>query len=346
MLLSQKRSVTSILLLSAILILAFFTGTGMQTASTITVKLQNSSGNLIPGESLRFFDGTWKTAVNNGDGSFTVMTSASVVTYEMTYEGGMQTKSNVPVTDDPVVFQTIHVVVQLKNSLGSPMDPGMIQYFAGNWMDFGNTTNGESAKELLPYNYKFRMNYSGAAQEKYQNVADDPLVVFQTVDVVVQLQNSSGILMDQGTVQYYAGTWLDFGSTSSGEARKELLPYNYKFRMTYAYTSNEKYQDVSTSPTVVFQTRNVAVRLQSSTTAPIDTGTVQYYSDAWYSFGITSGGQTTRELLPYNYKFKMTYAFASNEKYQDVTTNPMSYSRQNRSRPAQVAQQLLWTQGM
>jgi len=225
-------------------------------------------------------------------------------------------------TDPVVVFQTSNVAVQLKNSAGQVMDAGTVQYYAASWQDFGATSGGQALKELLPYNYKFRMTYAFASNEKYQDVTTNPTIVFQTKNVAVQLKSSSSAALDTGIVQYYAGSWNALGTTSGGQAVKELLPYNYKFRMTYAFASNEKYQDVTTNPTVVFQTKNVAVQLKSSMSAPLDTGKVDYYAGSWNPFGATSIGQVVKELLPYNYKFRMTYAFASNEKYQDVTTNP------------------------
>ena len=49
--------------------------------NTIAVQLQDSNGNLLPGGVLRYHDGTWHTATDNGDGTFSVTTAAASVTY-------------------------------------------------------------------------------------------------------------------------------------------------------------------------------------------------------------------------------------------------------------------------
>jgi 3D (Asp-Asp-Asp) domain-containing protein len=220
------------------------------------------------------------------------------------------------------VFQTTRVTVQLKDSTGALMDTGTVQYYSGAWRDFGSTSGGQVSKELLPGSYTFSMGYGYAQQQKAQNIATDPTVVFQTTRVTVQLKDSTGALMDTGTVQYYSGAWRDFGSTSGGQVSKELLPGNYTFSMGYGYAQQQKAQNIATDPTVVFQTTRVTVQLKDSTGALMDTGTVQYYSGAWRDFGNTSGGQVNRELLPGSYTFSMSYGYAQQQIAQNITTNP------------------------
>ena len=237
----------------------------------------------------------------------------------MTYAFASNDKAQDLSANPIVVFQTTNTSVQLKNSQGNLMDTGAVQYYSGAWRTFGATTNGVTTKELLPNSYSFSMTYAYASNNKQQDIGANSTVVFQTVNAAVQLKNSQGSLIDQGTVQYYSGAWRTFGTTSGGVTTKELLPNSYSFSMTYAYASNNKQQDIGANATVVFQTVNAAVQLKNSQGSFIDQGTVQYYSGAWRTFGTTSNGVTTKELLPNSYSFSMTYAFASNNKQQDLT---------------------------
>jgi len=309
-----------------------------QTNSNLTIKLTNSTGSLLTGGYLQYYDSGWKDAVNNGDGTFTVITTRPTVSIRVYYEYASKQADNVPAQNNTYTFQTVNATVQLKNSSGNLMpapmgDVGTVQYYAGAWRSFGTTVNGVATKELLPINYSFRMSYEYGSQDKQQNLSVDPTVVFQTVNAAVQLKNSLGNLMpapmgDVGIVQYYAGAWRSFGTTSNGVATKELLPINYSFRMTYEYGSIDKQQNLSFDPTVIFQTVNAAVQLKNSSgnlmPAPMgDVGTVQYYAGAWRSFGTTSNGVAYKELLPINYSFRMTYEFVSKDKQQNLSTNPV-----------------------
>jgi hypothetical protein len=288
----------------------------------LNIRLIDSQGSLLTGGSLQYYEGGWKDAVNNGDGTFKVITESPSVSLRMNYEYASQTVSNIPVQGNTYTFQTVNATVQLQNSQGDLIDEGTIRYYAGGWRDFGMTVNGVATKELLPNNYSFRMTYAYSNNDKQQNIGDNPTVVFQTVNTTVQLQNSQGNLIDEGVVRYYAGGWRDFGTTINGIATKELLPNNYSFRMTYVYSSNDKQQNISNDPTVVFQTVNTTVQLQNSQGNLIDEGTIRYYAGGWRDFGTTVNGVATKELLPNNYSFRMTYAYSNNDKQQNIEDNP------------------------
>jgi len=292
-----------------------------QAAPFFAVKLVSSNGTKLISGALQYYEGAWKDATNNQDGTFSINTSLKALSLRMTYEYGTQTKSNVPISNDTIVFQTVNAQIQLQNSSGNLIDTGSVQYYAGAWRILGTTINGVANKELLPGNYTFRMTYAYASKDKQQDIGTNAIVIFQTVNSAVQLKNSQGNLIDQGTVQYYSGAWRDLGTTTNGIANKELLPNNYSFRMSYAYASKDKQQDISTNATVVFQTVNAVVQLQNSQGSLIDQGTVQYYSGAWRDIGTTTNGVANKELLPNNYSFRMSYAYASKDKQQDISTN-------------------------
>jgi hypothetical protein len=286
-----------------------------------TVKLEDSYGKLLPTGSLQYYEGGWKPAANNGDGTFYLDTKLKTISLRMTYEYGSQTKNNVTVGRDTIVFQTKNVQVKILDSKGAILDTGKVQYYAGAWREFGTTINGVVSKELLPNNYSFRITYAYASNDKQQNIGTNPIVIFQTVNTTVQLKNSLGNLIDIGTVQYYSGAWREFGTTINGVVSKELLPNNYSFRMTYAYASNDRQQNIGTNPIVIFQTVNTTVQLKNSLGNLIDVGTVQYYSGAWRSFGTTINGNVTKELLPASLTFRAIFGSKQTDKTQNIFTN-------------------------
>ncbi len=296
-----------------------------QSSPDLLVKLVSSQGVQLPASNVQYYDSSWKDAVNNGDGTFTVITTKPTVSVRVFYEYASMQVDNVPAQNNTYTFQTVNAVVQLKNSLGNFIDVGTVQYYAGAWRSFGTTTNGLATKELLPINYSFRMTYEYASQDKQQNLSVDPIVVFQTVNAQVQLKNSLGNLIDQGTVQYYSGAWRSFGTTLNGVATKELLPINYSFRMTYEYVSKDKQQNLSTNPVVDFSTVLCSVKVsKTSNKQPVSGAAVKYYAGAWRNLGTTNtSGIATKELLPANISFRASYGNVSVDKQQDISVNSL-----------------------
>jgi hypothetical protein len=159
-----------------------------QSSPNLTVNLTNSQGALLTTGSLKYYDAGWKDAIDNGDGTFTVITVKQTVSLKMTYEYASQTVSNVQAQNNTYTFQTVNTAVQLQNSQGSLIDEGTVKYYSGGWREFGTTLNGIANKELLPKNYSFRMTYAFARNDKQQDIGVDSTVVFQTVNASVQLK--------------------------------------------------------------------------------------------------------------------------------------------------------------
>ena len=217
-----------------------------QTNPNLLVNLKNSLGNQIPASNVMYYEGSWKDAVNNGDGTFTVITTKPTVSIRMFYEYANQTVNNVPAQNNTYTFTTVNAAVQLKNSSGNLIDEGTVQYYAGAWRSFGTTVNGVVYKELLPVNYSFRMTYEYVSNDKQQNLSGNPVVDFNTVLCTVKVTKVNNQPLEGANTKYYSIAWRDIGLTnSSGEITKELLPKNLSFRATYNNVSRDKQQDIS-----------------------------------------------------------------------------------------------------
>jgi len=143
----------------------------------LSVKLLDSQNNLLIGGQLKYYEGGWKNAIDNGDGTFRVETDRSTVSLRMIYAYASQDMADVPVSGRPAVFQTVSCEVQLKSSAGQLMDEGTVKYYAGGWRDFGMTSGGTAVRELLPKTYTFRAAHSGSHTDMEQDVSANPVVV-------------------------------------------------------------------------------------------------------------------------------------------------------------------------
>ncbi|UKS25263.1 hypothetical protein LOZ80_27235 [Paenibacillus sp. HWE-109] len=297
---------------------------GFTLASTaVRVQLKDSQGNPISGGQVSYYDGGWKSfGTTDASGSASKSLPSRSYTFAMTYEGGIKEKVQHTGTDNVVVFQTVNVKLQLKDSQGAPLDSGSASYYGGSWRTIGTTSGGEISKELLPVSYTFDMNYEGTHREKLQNIASDPVVVFQTVNVQLQLKDSQGNPLSGGSANYYAGSWRSFGVTGNGETSKELFAGSYTFDMNYEGTHIEKVQNTETNAVVMYQTINVKVQLKDTQGNPVSGGVVSYYAGGWRAFGTTVDGEISKELLSGSYTFSATYGQARKEGVTNIAVNP------------------------
>jgi hypothetical protein len=220
------------------------------------------------------------------------------------------------------------VTIRLVDSNGNGIQGGSASYYSGGWQTIPGTTdvNGEITVEMETLKiYTFRMNYEGSSIDQSQDVSTDPIVVFQTQEVTVELRDSNNNLMDQGEVKYYASGWQDAGTTSGGQVTLQLLPKQYSFRMYYVGASLDKNQDISADPAVIFQMVLITVELRDNANNLIltDSGEAKYYASGWKVFGTTTSGQVQKELLPRSYSFRMIFEGNSKDQSQDVNADPV-----------------------
>jgi len=258
------------------------------TVPPVTMKLLSSNGNGLSGAVVQYYSGGWKAFGTTGsDGTVSMALPPSTYTFQISYGGASQQKSQNVATNPSVVFQTTLVTMKLLSSANAELSGGA-QYYASGWKTFGAGTT-TATMEMLPLTYTFQVSYGGGTQQKSQNVATNPSVVFQTTLVTMQLVSSTNTQLNGGA-QYYASGWKTFGSGTT-TATMELLPLTYTFQVSWAGASQQKSQNVASDPNVVFQT----VQVHS------DSGKcTSYYAGGWRTFS------QDMELLPGTYTFRFS----------------------------------------
>jgi hypothetical protein len=282
----------------------------------VSLKLLSSTNAELVGAT-KFYSNAW---YDFGSGSSTTSMELLPVNHKfrITYNGATLEKWQNVNDDANVIFNTVLVSFTAKTSTDASLS-GAAKYYSNAWYDFGGGTTPETL-ELFPVSHKFRFTLNGATLEKWQNVGDDPNVLFTTVPVTFQLLASDNSTELVGGAKFYSNAWYDFGSGSTTSSM-ELLPVNHKFRITYKGATQEKWQNVGADGSVIFNTTLVTVRLATPSNQGIDGGLVKYYSNAWNDMGTTGDsdeGETETELLPVNHKFRMSYDGQNNEKWQNV----------------------------
>jgi CSLREA domain-containing protein len=216
-------------------------------------------------------------------------------------------------------------------------------YTAGSWTNQSVTvhftcSDAGSGIATCPADQVFSLsgtfNANGTAVDNAGNTAAasfGPIQINKTT-VLLRLIDSRGNGLAGGTAQYLDGTTLKNipGSTNSNGDLATTIPVSkgtVSFTMTYVSGLTVKIQNVTSNSLVVFQTNVVTIQLKDHSGNPLDTGTVMYYAGgSWLSFGTTSGGKVTKELLPSVYGFRMIYANSNQDKLQiNVSTTTVVF---------------------
>ena len=176
--------------------------------------------------------------------------------------------------------------LKLMDSTGTGIAGATGNYYITTWLPIPGTTDSDG---ILPYaldglktNVHTQAILQGMIQQKPpQNIATNSVFVYQTIPVSFKLKAMDGSTDLAAQAQYYAGAWRTFG-TGVTPATMQMLPVtNLSFGVRYLGAWQQKTQDITTNPNVVFQTGQVT------------SGTcTQFYASSWQAF--TSG----QEMLP------------------------------------------------
>jgi hypothetical protein len=154
-----------------------------QTVGVVVHLLDSTGATAIQGALVEFSNGTWQSLGNtDATGTVTAELLGLNTNFRVTHRGLTVNKSQNTATNANLVFQTVPVTVRLLDSTGTGGIPGAsVEYFGGTWQSLGTTNaSGTVASELLGLSTTFRISHVGQAQQKTQNTATTPNVVFQT----------------------------------------------------------------------------------------------------------------------------------------------------------------------
>jgi hypothetical protein len=128
-------------------------------------------------------------------------------------------------------------------------------------------------------------------------------VLFTTVSTLLSLKDSDGNVIVGDNVKYYQNGWSGNNATGS---TVELLPGNYTFKMYHNNGTKQVNGEVisGANDEVLFTTVTVNPKLVDCNDNALSGGNVKYYQNGWSG---NNAPNSTIELLPGNYTFKMYY---------------------------------------
>jgi len=140
--------------LAVVLLLTLSMTVTALSGHVVTVQLQDSSGAPLSGGTVRVYSGGWKVlGTTDATGQVVATLDPGTYTFRMTYGSASIEKTQDVSGGAPVVFSTVAVRVELRDSsgnLGTLPSEGVVNYYASCWPSFGSTSAGVVNQELFP----------------------------------------------------------------------------------------------------------------------------------------------------------------------------------------------------
>jgi len=292
------------------LVLLFIFGISVSWAATITVELRDSDGNLLTDGNTAELSyghiGNWNQAVNIGNGTWTIETEESILTYRMMYKHGCKDKT-FSTSNTNVLFSTVSVTPEVKDSDGNILQGGRFIYRCivpgSPWSDDHYTG---VLHELLEGEYIFDMHYNYSSKmQTFLISGPSTNVEFITVSTTVYLKDSNGNNVDGGMTHHYNHGWSPHYSPNV--TIQELLPGTFTFSMQYNSAHVGKQVEISgASQDVVFETTTVLVSIKDSDGNFLAGGSARNLG-SFGSWNTAYPTNMTIELLPGIYDFFVSF---------------------------------------
>ena len=266
-----------------------FTATMAFAQVDVTISFTESDGTTpIEGGVIKYYNGGWQTlGTTNASGEVEANIPGGNYSFELTH-GGLTNQKTANVSVDPnVLFSTVSVTVELRDSNGDLLaESATAKYYGGGWKTIGTSETGSITTELLPQNTSFSISHKGLSRQIDQNTSSDGTVTFATTNVHFTFNSCSGDSLSGGSVKYYGGGWKTLDSLTNGNLHAELLPRNIHFKLDYEGGNQQVTQNTSVTSVVRFQTGTVNSDIVS-----------QYYAGGWKAY------TDDNQILPGNYTF-------------------------------------------
>ncbi len=226
-----------------------------------TIRFTTSEGEPIAGaETARRAGGTWVSfGVTDGDGLVVGELLPTRSRFAVLHRGIRATAEHDLSVNPLVEFETVPIVVSLRDSGGEPVSGGIVEYRAGQWRPFGITdSEGSATKELLPHNdLRFSMRYGGTRSTVRQDLGLDASVEFATVLATVLVVDGFGEPVPGVLAEYNAGGWVQMGVTDgNGAVSVELLADTRNFRVIHEGGRDKQSANLAEVPTIEFVTED------------------------------------------------------------------------------------------
>ena len=221
-----------------------------------TINFRNSNDEPISGGFVEYHDQEWiEFGITDNQGKVNKTLDEGKYSFRIKYYDAYN-KIRQDIRKNPIVnFSTKNVSVKFVDSMGLPLPGGNVSLNSGGWKDLGVTgDNGLVFGEFLARKYTFRLCYDGSCISKRQDINDDPLVVFTTLNVTIKFLDNTSYPIENGEVLFYSGGWKLIGYTNDeGKIDKELLPRKYLFKINYNNQKYKKRQNINENSTVIIK---------------------------------------------------------------------------------------------
>lgn len=287
------------------------------------IKFANSLNEPIVGADVEYYLGDWQSGqLTDDEGvSFNLIDGIHTDLDVKINLGGASNEITQDISFDSYFdFTTINVTMYLFSEFGDELESENAEYNAGGWNQFGDGVTTESV-EMLSGNYDFRIHLGGNSAHKFQDIAIDPIIVFNTISVTMDLFSSEGDPLESSDAKYWSDAWYQFGDGVTSETIN-MLPGTYDFRVFFSGAIDQKNQNISLDPNVIFNTVAVTVELHDGIGNELTSDNVTYFitGNGWNQFGdgITT---VTADLLPSFYDFRVYYNDEVMQMAQSIGTN-------------------------